>query len=388
MKKWLALLLAGICVVTISGCSVGSNIDSVDFNRPSATSSEADGEKPAIDGYNYDNKRSRICYEDRETKLYLEGTFQVSSNDGTIHLLIQNDEGDWSVLVGNQSAYDAVKLEELAGQPVQIFGTYQESSDARQLLLACEEIRTKTKNYKLTDFALDLETYFVRLHEAAEPILYSQIKDGDYHEKPFVLEGIASKVEQYEALSGASLKLIQHSEDGYQSEEFISDLSYELCPHIQEIETGDFIRLYGRVSADEKEYYIGVEKIDPQFSLEDVKADYVSQCEAVDYESLARSPEEYKRKKVQMKGKVIQVLEDRFGVEMRVDITQGDYGLWDDTIYVTFGDYDKNHRILEDDIIQIYGIAVGTKTYTSILGAEITLPEVYAKYIDLVEDTD
>jgi hypothetical protein len=37
---------------------------------------------------------------------------------------------------------------------------------------------------------------------------------------------------------------------------------------------------------------------------------------------------------------------------------------------------------LEDDVITIYGEADGLKTYTTIMGAEMTIPQVY---IDKIE---
>ena len=40
-------------------------------------------------------------------------------------------------------------------------------------------------------------------------------------------------------------------------------------------------------------------------------------------------------------------------------------------------------KILEDDIITIWGGALGDYKYTSILGAEITLPWIEAEYIEL-----
>ena len=56
-------------------------------------------------------------------------------------------------------------------------------------------------------------------------------------------------------------------------------------------------------------------------------------------------------------------------------------------IYVYIGTYkysDENEsKILEDDIVTIYGICKGDKTYTSVLGSNVTIPSIEVKYWDL-----
>ena len=45
---------------------------------------------------------------------------------------------------------------------------------------------------------------------------------------------------------------------------------------------------------------------------------------------------------------------------------------WDDTIYVHY----SGSRLLEDDIIEFIGTVKGLITYESVLGGNITIPEV------------
>ena len=71
---------------------------------------------------------------------------------------------------------------------------------------------------------------------------------------------------------------------------------------------------------------------------------------------------------------------------LRVNVTlQGSayYSYYTDTIYVVYDNSDEISvsKILEDDIIEIWGIAEGDYSYTSIFGSKITLPSVVAKYI-------
>ena len=59
-------------------------------------------------------------------------------------------------------------------------------------------------------------------------------------------------------------------------------------------------------------------------------------------------------------------------------------GYYEDTImagYEYADDYED--RILEGDIITIYGELYGTVTYTSVLGNEITIPAIKTMYLDI-----
>ena len=123
-----------------------------------------------------------------------------------------------------------------------------------------------------------------------------------------------------------------------------------------------------------------------QKSPEEAKAEFISECESFNYKEIARQPDSYKGKKGKFRGKVIQVSEGTFDsnkITLRVNVTEGEYGLWDDTVYVTYKYKDGESKILEDDIINMYGIIEGTESYVSVFGAKITIPSMTAKYIDI-----
>ena len=99
----------------------------------------------------------------------------------------------------------------------------------------------------------------------------------------------------------------------------------------------------------------------------------------ITYSQLSRNPEQYNGKKVKFKGKVVQVIEgDGKEIQIRLAVNS-DY----DTIL--FGQYDSSivsSRILEDDIITIYGLSVGTISYKSTMGGTITIPGVAIEKIE------
>ena len=109
--------------------------------------------------------------------------------------------------------------------------------------------------------------------------------------------------------------------------------------------------------------------------------DYKTACQTYTYDQISRNPETYKGQKVHFTGKVIQVLEYSTSVELRVNITKDKYGYYDDTVYIIYNNLDINNRILEEDIIDIYGELDGLESYVSTMGATITIPRVIAKYI-------
>lgn len=118
------------------------------------------------------------------------------------------------------------------------------------------------------------------------------------------------------------------------------------------------------------------------------KKDYKSACEKFNFAEVVRNPDKFKGNLYKVEGEVIQVQEtsvlfsDDTSLTLRVNVTKNTYG-YEDTIYVTYTLPSGADRILEDDIITIYGECEGTETYTSVLGNSVTLPSINAKYIEI-----
>lgn len=114
---------------------------------------------------------------------------------------------------------------------------------------------------------------------------------------------------------------------------------------------------------------------------------YKYQCREIPYDTLARNPESYKGEYFAFEGQVIQVLESGRSVQLRVNVTEVDlYGTsyYEDTLFVETRLPDDGRRILEGDIIRLYGVCEGLYTYTSIFNATISIPGIYAEYWDIV----
>lgn len=91
------------------------------------------------------------------------------------------------------------------------------------------------------------------------------------------------------------------------------------------------------------------------------------------YETVFREHPAHVGKMVCFKGEIIQVQDegnDRY--TFRINVTEGEYETWSDTVYATW----EGQRFLEDDLVEFAGEVVGLKSYTSVLGGRITIPEI------------
>lgn len=95
------------------------------------------------------------------------------------------------------------------------------------------------------------------------------------------------------------------------------------------------------------------------------------------YNDVARNPEKHMAKLGKFEGKVVQVMEGDKDNQIRLAVG-GDY---DKMILV---EYPKNlleSRILEEDYITVYGQNLGTISYESTMGSNITIPAMLADKI-------
>lgn len=93
---------------------------------------------------------------------------------------------------------------------------------------------------------------------------------------------------------------------------------------------------------------------------------------------MARNPDDYILKKVKFKGKVVQVIEGSKSIQLRMAINS-DYKK---IIYVEYDSNIVKSRVLENDIITVYGVSTGLLTYKSTLGSSITIPSILVDKID------
>lgn len=94
----------------------------------------------------------------------------------------------------------------------------------------------------------------------------------------------------------------------------------------------------------------------------------------ITYDNLARDPDKYEDEKVKFSGRIIQVMEDD-----EEDYTQYRFAVNDDSDTVAYLAITKDQldsRILEDDMLTIYGKSIGVVTYESTLSGDVTIPAI------------
>lgn len=98
----------------------------------------------------------------------------------------------------------------------------------------------------------------------------------------------------------------------------------------------------------------------------------------ITYNQLARTPDDYLGEKVKFKGKVIQVMEGDSSTQIRFAVNS-DY---DTILFAEIKSDITETRILEDDVITIYGSSAGLMTYESTMGGKISIPGMLVEKVD------
>lgn len=130
-----------------------------------------------------------------------------------------------------------------------------------------------------------------------------------------------------------------------------------------------------------------VASVVPEISEDDYKAE----CQAVDYKELCRYPEKYEGTKIVVKVKVSQIIDANFSGSEKAWRTYTDnsgYGFYaDDEYYMLDKRGGDAVKILDDDIITVYGEFTGLEKITRALTSTTDeLPRIEVKYADLVEE--
>jgi RNA polymerase subunit RPABC4/transcription elongation factor Spt4 len=130
-----------------------------------------------------------------------------------------------------------------------------------------------------------------------------------------------------------------------------------------------------------------VASVVPEISEDDYKAE----CQTVDYKELCRYPEKYEGTKITVKVKVSQIIDANFSGSEKAWRTYTDnsgYGFYaDDEYYMLDKRGSDAVKILDDDIINVYGEFTGLEKITRALTSTTDeLPRIEVKYADLVEE--
>ena len=130
-----------------------------------------------------------------------------------------------------------------------------------------------------------------------------------------------------------------------------------------------------------------VASVAPEISEDDYNAEF----QTVDYKELCRYPEKYEGTKIVVKVKVSQIIDANFSGSEKAWRTYTDnsgYGFYaDDEYYMLDKRGGDAVKILDDDIITVYGEFTGLEKITRALTSTTDeLPRIEVKYADLVDE--
>lgn len=95
----------------------------------------------------------------------------------------------------------------------------------------------------------------------------------------------------------------------------------------------------------------------------------------LDFKQLDKNPDKHEGELVKYSGEIVQIMENDDSTELRLGL--GEYN--QDVIYVYFNDVTD---FVEEDKITVYGEVIGSYTYDTTIGGQVTLPLILA---DIVE---
>lgn len=99
----------------------------------------------------------------------------------------------------------------------------------------------------------------------------------------------------------------------------------------------------------------------------------------ITFDQISRTPDDYDGAKMSFTGSVMQALEDDGITQVLLAVD----GNTDNTLMVNISDKVRgDSRILEDDLLTVYGTSQNTITYESVNNEDITVPLMKAKIVE------
>lgn len=201
-----------------------------------------------------------------------------------------------------------------------------------------------------------------------------------------VCDEILSKVTEFEKYTELSEEINsvknKYNEIMKNKEDTVNSINSSISSVKRSLNQEEYDSIKNRISELEDSYYDQY-KEDWNNQLKSVEENvYKKSCGGYSYKDLLRNPSEYRGKKAYFFGKVLQTIGSynyRVGIDCKKYQYIDGYSC-DNTIYVTyFGDT----RLIEDDMVEMWGTMSGTETYTTVLGSSVTLPKFSAQYINI-----
>lgn len=132
-------------------------------------------------------------------------------------------------------------------------------------------------------------------------------------------------------------------------------------------------------------------KVKTKEELEKEKKDFINKCKSYKFKDLMRNPKDYKNKEIKLKGKIEQTLDGGFLDDTKyyrvlVDVDKDGYYLENEEYYIADKRVEKEPKLLDDDVIELFGTFEGTEKLTRVLGNSDEIPKIEMKYVKLISE--
>ena len=200
---------------------------------------------------------------------------------------------------------------------------------------------------------------------------------GETASTPEVPENVANADTTVQYSDKATVKLVQETLNamGYNCGTPDGVAGAKTTEQINAYETAQGLTVNGIITDQLLESLGLADQLEEQAKIEAEKASYGGDYT---YEQLARNPDTYIGEKIKFSGKVLQVMEGSVSY-LRVAMNSS----YDTVIFVTYDKDQLTYRLLDDDMVTIYGSSLGVYSYEAVSGATITIPWIHADIIDL-----
>lgn len=150
---------------------------------------------------------------------------------------------------------------------------------------------------------------------------------------------------------------------------------------LENIKNGDIVQVYVNTYKDgsiaKSNGILAIRKLDKP-AIANIITEFKNTCPKMDYKAIMRNPDNAYGTLCKATGTVLQVVKTTDTMQEFL------LSLEDDSlVYVTYYKEKGSDNILEDDEVTVYGIFYLTETYTTVLGAEKTVPRLPVSHVDI-----
>lgn len=166
---------------------------------------------------------------------------------------------------------------------------------------------------------------------------------------------------------------------------YICDKITFMCDEIpnyspQSLQSGDNVDICVYVNSDSSfgSKIKAFNKNNNQTSLDEIYVSFKENCSVLNWEEIMRSPENFRGTTYTLTAQVFQVVSEKNGyVELL---------LYDSKyVFASYSYKENDLKILEDDIVTIYGTFYKPYDYTSVLGTSHSVPSIVVQFIQINE---